>query len=497
MSCDQSGVRRSGAHRIGIRQPHRRFHRVARPCLSSVVLLLVTSNAAGENSDDPREVLTHVRQTVVDTVKRLPRYVCIQSIERSRYAPETSSHIPNLKHRLHACDDILAEVNGKNWKRRLASSDRLRLEVAVNREVPGLASEMYSWPGEHAFHDHSVFELVRDGAMSTGSFSSLLTAIFGGEAARFSYNGEEARGGKRLSDFGFQVPREKSKYTYVMGKSPGQEFVMAYDGVAFVDLENSELARLIVRAGELPPETGACELTQTMEYGRVRIHDTAFLLPTEVRTRIVHTDESEAVNQIRYSACNEFQGGSVARYGTGDPQDEAAGNNGAARPPAPLPPGLAFKVVFTDPISAATAAAGDVIRGRLKTAIHDESFKVLVPEGTPVSGRLVRIRRFYGEPSVGTRRRSGQRDPSLVVDIRLEAIEVGGQSRPIKAAVDPGVRKYVQQTGLLTARVDIGSLDQAQDRSEDSDIAVFPFWDDNPKYVVKGNLESSWVTRAP
>ena len=57
--------------------------------------------------------------------------------------------------------------------------------------------------------------------------------------------------------------------------------------------------------------------------------------------------------------------------------------------PSALAPGLSFKLVFTEPIDTAKAAAGDVIKGTLKEAIRDRSATVIVPEGTPVSGRIL------------------------------------------------------------------------------------------------------------
>jgi len=84
-----------------------------------------------------------------------------------------------------SCDDLIAAVNAAAGKRRLTHSDRLRLDVAVSQDRSGEDGEMYSWVGEERFRGRDLFEIVPDGAMATGTFSSMLASIFGGDAGRF------------------------------------------------------------------------------------------------------------------------------------------------------------------------------------------------------------------------------------------------------------------------------------------------------------------------
>jgi hypothetical protein len=444
-------------------------------------------------SPDAKDLLLLVRQNVVATVNRLPKYVCTQTIERARYEPEAGALEPDSKRKPPACDDIIARVHRKGWKRRLTSSDRVRVDVAVSRNIAGVDNEMYSWPGEDRFSSHSLFELVRDGAVSTGSFSCILGAVFGSHAARFSYQGDKAT----LSVLGFRVSKEDSQYMYFYGNSPREGVVVPYDGTVFVDPQSGDPERLIIRSGELPPETGVCEVTQELQYGRVRLNGAEFLLPTEVRSSFTRADETEAENRIRYSACREYT--SEVRFDA-NPGRASVVNQVTAAPPAPLPAlpaGLPFKVVFTERINTATAAAGDLIRGRLKTAIRDPSWKLIAAEGTPVTGRIMRIRRLYSRSRPVERRQWQNQAPSLVVDIRLETLDAGERVRPLKANFDSGDRRLVSQASPIAMRVDIGSLERAGDRAPDSDLAIFEFWDDSPNYVVKGPLESRWVTAEP
>jgi hypothetical protein len=393
-----------------------------------------------------------------------------------------------------SCDNVLANAKRNSRRRRLSSSDRLRLDVAVKHDLPDLEDEMYSWVGEDRFGGRDLFDLVRDGAVSTGSFSSMLASVFGNDTARFSYNGDSNHGGRLLSEFGFRIPQEKSKYMYVFGSGANGQTPMAYDGELFVDPQASDLVRVIIRTGQLPPETGACEVQQTLAYGHVRINGAEFLLPTEAHVSVIHPDGTEAENRIQYSACHEFVGRATVRFDqSGD--GARAGTEGVTPVAAlVLPAGLPFKVVLTDTIDTVRAAAGDPIKGRLKTAIHDRTNQVLVAEGTPVTGRILSIRRFYesSQPNMSKTSGSRQHRPPLVVEIRLEAVDLNGTSHPFNAAFDTGLQRFAKLAGPFT-RDEIGPLD----RSNDPARARFEFWDAGPNYVIKSGLESSWKTLAP
>jgi hypothetical protein len=482
----------------------------------STALLLLSGISNAQNQDDPRDLLLHARENVLDTIERLPRYMCTQLVERSRYQqPNPEKSVGTTQAR--SCDDTVAEAKRTNRARRLFSTDRLRFDVAVSASSQGEVSEMYSWAGEEHFGDRDLFDFVHDGSISTGSFSSMLATIFGSNAASFSYNGDSVVNGRMLSEFGFRIAQEKSRYIYVFGNGPTQHTTMAFDGTVLVDPQTAELIRLVIRTDQLPAETGACELTQTLEYGRVRLHAADFLLPMEARVSVVHIDGSEAENRIQYSSCREFRSKSVIRFPVSE-QTETQLSNGSSPPPSlSLPSGLPFKVVFTDPINTATAAAGDPIRGRLETAIRDGSSNILVPQGTAVIGRIMSIRRYY-DPSnpapdsknkeadsswatilVGPQagkaenRTTADRQPPLVLKIKLEKLDLGGNSFPLNVAFDSGLHRFAKSKGQLPKRVEIGSIDSSQDLNTGS----FAFWETKPNYVVRSGLESNWVTLSP
>lgn len=458
---------------------------------------VLSGYVVAQGQDEPREILVHTRGNVMETIRQLPRYVCTQTVDRTRYEPADPEYGTGGVHRIRSCDATVAATRLSAFRRHPSSADRLRLDVAVTQDRPGLESEMYSWAGENHFSEHDLFDFVRDGAVSTGSFSSILASIFGNNAARFSYDGDATVGGRLLSEFSFRIQQEKSQYLYIYGEGRQAEIPVGYQGTILVDPKNADLVRLSIRTEELPVETGACELTHELDYARVHLNGREFLLPSETRGTIIHTDGTEAVNRIHYSACREFLGESNVRY---ESPGEAAGSAPVERnsPTASfsLPSGLPFKVIFPGAIDTATAAAGDPIKGRLETAIRDRSDKVLVPEGTPVGGRILRVERVFPKPAPLDARMNAhnQPPPSLVIQVRLETLEMGGIAQPFKASFDSGVHRFLKQTTPFSVRVDIGSVDELHAPAKDSSIATFDFWDSNPEHSVKTGLVSSWLT---
>jgi hypothetical protein len=157
-----------------------------------------------------------------------------------------------------ACDH-----GGAKPKMHLTTSDRLRMDVGM-----AAAGEMYSWVGESKFNDLDLLDMVKEGAISNGSFAAFLTAIFRTEDANFTYNGETGHDGRALSEFGFSIPYDRSHYYF------GHDIhrvITAWEGTFLVDLKTAGLVRLDVMTSQLPAETGACYAASTLDYARVRL----------------------------------------------------------------------------------------------------------------------------------------------------------------------------------------------------------------------------------
>jgi hypothetical protein len=411
---------------------------------------------------DPRDLLQQLRDRVRQSIDRLPKYMCTQTIDRVQYEPPNARRPPN-------CDDGAAPKN-----LRVSTSDRLRLDVGVTG-----AGEIYSWAGSQRFDDRSLFDLIHEGSISNGVFSSFLRAIFRGDEATFSYNGDHTEDGRTLSVFGFRVPVERSHYVF---SGNGFRVTTAYEGEAYADPQSGDLVRLVVRTSSLSPETGACDATTTLNYGRVDLGGADFLLPSEALLEIHNISGTRSNNRTVFSNCHEFLGESTVSFNP--PADAAA--SASSQVPAPaasaLPAGLRFNIATTEDIQLSTAAAGDLVPARLTAAIRGYSKELVAPAGAPVMARLVKLRQFLG-PSV-----------SVSLGLKLESIEIGGVPVPLKARPNFTLRTIqTTRSGSLTPHIALGELNDLGDR----DVVTFEFLSMQLKGAIGRGLESGWVIVDP
>jgi hypothetical protein len=404
------------------------------------------------------DLLQRVTGRVLDTVDRLPRYMCTQTISRSQY-----ELVPHSKG--NGCEPAA------HLRPVITTSDRLRLDVAVSA-----GREMYSWVGESHFEDRSLFDLVGNGALSTGSFSAFLTVIFRVDGVAFSDRGPVEQDGRQLEQFTFQVSRQMSHYTF---SGAGHHFITGYYGSIFVDPKTADLVRLEVHTDVLPPETGSCQSSTTLDYHHQRLNDTDFLLPWRTQLSIVDENGAEMRNTAVFSGCHEFLGESTLSFDAApDPAEGSAAKTSAA---AELPDDLPFQIVLDRRLDPATAAAGDKLAARLSGPIRGPKREILVPKGAAVTVRIVEIRRYY-EPA-----------PALRLVLKPETVEIAGTARPLSARPDIHEPMLARAGDAMRRRVPPEM--QVVADSRDPRAAVFLFVRAGSNFTVAA-FESSWRTAA-
>jgi hypothetical protein len=369
------------------------------PLLSAASLLLWAAA-------DPTAILTQARHKVLDNIRRIPNYTCVETVDRSYFEPEGGKPP-------RACAD-LAQWKLDGHPLRLAISDRLRLEVAVAPD-----REMYSWVGERNFAAGEIDEIVRFGPIGTGSFTSFLGNIFGTRVVTMTYLGETEFERRKLVRFRYSIPKDQSRYRVRTG---GSWVITSFEGEALIDPATSDLVRLSIQTGELPRETGSCQSSTTLEYVTVRIGSSAFLLPKVSRQRFVARSGMETENVTTFSACREYRGESVIRFDLD--AETAAKAKDREEEGLALSSGLALTIEWTSPIDTAKAAAGDALQGRLVKAVRDRRTKVLIPAGARIEGRLMRVQVNHAKPPVTT------------VVRRVEAVEINGARLPLQARIN-------------------------------------------------------------
>lgn len=430
----------------------------------------VTSVAAQQDSpaDDAKALLLQVRQKLMLTVNRLPRYMCTETIDRSTFRPKT-------KLKGVSCDEVAVLRKKTDWRVREDTSDRLRLDVAVSGRI-----EMFSWAGEDRFQDRSLADLVQRGATSTGAFVSFLSAVFGTDTADFTYNGDVNADGRALVEFSFRVPLDKSDYRLENTVHGAIVFsaIVAYDGTFLVDPKTFDLVRLTIRVHRIPPELSVCENITTLNYRSVRLNNAEFFLPKDVRFQAISADGSELENRTLFSGCHEFHSESSLSF---DTQTEHGPAQNAEVRVLALPPGLPFTLALTHAIETATAAAGDRIKAKLTSPIKEKHNHVLVPKGAAVTGRIVQIERHYG----------GEFE-SLTLAFKLETVEANGVPQPFDVKLESVVRssKSVDSSAM---RQDLGSMGQVFDR-EDPGVGFLEFQNVSRNFVINPGVEIQGIT---
>ena len=415
---------------------------------------------------DSREILVNARHKILESVDRLPRYMCIETVERYRYTT-------NIRRHLSACD----EPSQKDRQLTLSTQDRLRLDVAISP-----TREMFAWHGAKEFDDRDLLDIVDDGAISTGEFGGHISNLFGSSIATFSYNGDhQDEKGRTLSEFGYRVPQDKSRYEFGNRKYAA---ITGYDGTVLIDAKTFEVVQIVINTSSLPAETGACFAKTILDLERVPVNGFDLLLPSSARFDIDMLNGNRNGNRVSYSSCHEFHAESELKFDESKPEPGFVSKPSGK--PLPVPPldfvaGMPFVLKLAEDVDTSTAAAGDPIRLTLAAPVRTQS-SMLVPAGTVVHGRIMRVQRSFGSKS------------DVTVAIRLETIEAGGKLRPFAGQGELPVQRFNAGVVSFTRRrVELGSLDAMEARDTAQLVAMNP----GDHHIFRAGTEMKWLILRP
>jgi hypothetical protein len=310
-------------------------------------------------AQDPVEVLAKARDKILSELPNQPNYTCVETIDRSYLSRSDPPSSPL------SCERLSVDRKKGRDKLKLASTDRLRVEVAL---IDG--REIYSWTGPGTF-SQSVEEILQFGPAGTGAFGAHLIEIFGNPSVRFRLLEET---GDAL-EYGFRVPIEASRLVV----KAGMDWRPAgYDGSFTIDRTSEEMRRFTMDSDELPPETSICEANITNEYPSPKTG--SLLLPHVSRSHNILRDATETESVSTFSNCRESIVASSRNGANGD---------------TVLPKGISFELALAAPIDSNSAAAGDVISAALtKPILWPKSATLLAPAGSKVIGRIIRMEHY-------------------------------------------------------------------------------------------------------
>jgi hypothetical protein len=432
-----------------------------------MVVISLVSAIYGQAPPNSEEVLTKARDKMLERTERLPNYTCVQTIDRKYFKP-AKPEFP-----VPSCIELSARTGLKNHQRKLEATDRLRLDVKVSN-----GTEIGAWAGAGNFGDGDVMKLIK-GPFGTGGFGAFLTDIFAGSSVAFHFEGEESVDHRKLFRYRFQIAQDASHY---MVHSGSEWIATGYSGMVWIDPNSFELRRLLVQAGELAEETGACESNSSVEYAQTRIGTGDFLLPQSSALHFLMRDTTESDVATTYSRCRQFLG--EARLVT-DPSVVAS-----ELPPAPattgIPADLVVPLTLTRPIDTNTAAAGDVVVASVSEPLRDpKSSEVVIPARSIVRGRVLRMEHSLGPPG------------RFVIAIQLETVEIHGVTSPIYA-----IRlRYEEKPDVKSATS--GLVERSHQivlppPGQSALVSNFSISSKAKHYVLPRGLRMQWITvRAP
>jgi hypothetical protein len=419
-------------------------------------------------SVDPVEVLARARVKLAAIARNLPKYTCLETIERTYYAARAEKTSARLLTEPISCEN--KEI-GKNGPLSLVAEDRLRLEVAV-----GESGEIHSWVGASSFDSRSLFEMVSSGPISSGNFGTYLLDIFENPGARLKFTGQKSEGSREIIEYSFVVPVEASHYMIRLGsgwKPTG------YRGSFQIDGATADLVRLTQQTDQLAPEANMCRAQTGVDYHTVPIGSGQLLIPRRTELRTLSPDASEADSVTTYSACHEYSVESSLRFD--DTDDVAVSAKAPATSAASLPPGVILTLALLNPIEAGAAAAGDAVTAKVSKAVRSKDAKeVLVPAGAIAHGRILQMRR--------------QHTPSqFLIAIAFETLEVNGAVSPISVQLERELKAEKRTEKEINSRLPGFSFPPPSPGEKGS---LFTIPAKSGGYVMAAGFESNWITLA-
>jgi hypothetical protein len=355
---------------------------------AALILCLAASALAGqsganENVSPEMVLLGRIRLRIAENLNGLPNYTCTQTIERSRR---------------------------RSSSRKFEMLDTVRLEVAL---VDG--KELFSWPGADRFEEHDLGEMV-GGTIGNGDFALFAKAVFLSGGAQISIIGKESRDGRDVVRLRYTVPRLVSGYNMRIGEARG---IVGYEGAAWVDAGSLDLVRLEVLANDIPPHLALMQAVDVIEYQRLPIGETDFLLPKASDMTMTALDGTETRNRAAFSRCRQYGSSSVLTF------DEAPTGKEAPKAPVTitLPGDLDLPIRLTTAIQHPLIAKGDRFEAEVTRDIKRKG-EVVIPKGARVEGRIVEYVNFPGS------------DQLRVIGLRLDRITFENKQGVLSARLE-------------------------------------------------------------
>jgi hypothetical protein len=318
------------------------------------VLLLFAVGIMAQTVAGP-ELLARIRQHLRPSVVELPNYTCLETMERTNYAP---SGAMEFRERLHL-DVIVAEAN-----------------------------ELFAWPGSDAFTAKPLEGWISGGAIFNGNFWIDLYNLFEASVTAVTFAGTETVDHHSLLRFDFHTPLLSSRSMLTIG---GESAATAYSGSFWVDSDSLDIVRLETRAEEIPPNLNCRSSRRSVTYKHVRFGTGERLLPSVAELQIVTREGRESRDTVTFSDCRHYQAETTLSFDV--PTPPLSSSPAPAQAEKELPPDVSLVLKLEQPVTIKDSAVGDPIVARLEKAVTKGAIRL--PKGTRIAGRIRRLEEHF------------------------------------------------------------------------------------------------------
>jgi hypothetical protein len=225
------------------------------------------------------DLLERIRIRAAENLMVQPNYTCHETIERSIRPPGAGSY---------------------------RMQDTVQLEVAL---IAG--RELFSRSGAGQFEDAKITDLVTQGTIANGNFALHARAVFLSPGPVFQYRGMASIAGRSTQAFDYTVTRADSGWEI---KVNDQRDFVGYRGSFHVDAVTLDLQDFSVETVEIPASLSLRSARDRMEYQRVAIGNSDFLLPRSSEMVVTSLNGIESRNRTLFHACRQYAGESVLTF---------------------------------------------------------------------------------------------------------------------------------------------------------------------------------------
>lgn len=367
------------------------------------------------------------------------------------------SQLPN-----YTCLETLARFQNEAPRGRLEPLDTVRLEIAYSNH-----REWFGAPGDRNFSSDNPQEFVGSGMMGTGAFAMIPTNIF--HSALITYRGQEELGGGMAAKYDFRMPGKALEISI-----PGGLGAVGLEGSFWVDPQSLDLIRLDTRAIDIPSYLPLEEDSSKVYYARTQIGEHAALLAQQADLHMLETRGAENYDRIEFTHCRAFSAQSAIRFDSEPhsaaeplPADNLKTLSAAGAIVEAVPPFLQITVQLAKPITDKDAV-GDLVEAKVSGDVVQKG-KTVIPNGSPVRGRIRRLERFRGNKSA-----------DFIVGLEFTEVEVSGGPQRFYAdllRMDklPGIRPSLSEQVLVKTGGGVEPKTQAITLPELPGVASFSF----------------------